>query len=203
MEQLHNITPAQVLKHPNWDMGDKITVDSATMANKALEVIEAHHFFKVHVSNIKVVIHPQSYVHSLIRTVDGSLYAQISKPDMHIPIQNALTYPKLLPVGYGKLDLEDCEITFRPVDVNKYHILTLGFKAALAGAAYPIVFNAANEVAVAGFLKSQISFLDITRITEKTLAHDWVNLVNSLDDILHIDKLARNTALKLIERRKY
>jgi len=182
-------------------MGAKITIDSATMANKALEVIEAHHFFKIAISKIKVVIHPQSYVHSLIRTVDGSLYAQISKPDMRIPIQNALTYPKLLPVGYGKLDLEHCDISFRPVDLRKYHMLTLGFKAAQAGGAYPIVFNAANEVAVACFLKSQISFLDITRITEKTLAYNWINLVNSLDDILHIDNLARNKALQLIERR--
>jgi 1-deoxy-D-xylulose-5-phosphate reductoisomerase len=199
-ESLHDITPVVVLKHPNWDMGAKITIDSATMANKALEVIEAHHFFQIAVSKIKVVIHPQSYVHSLIRTVDGSLYAQISKPDMRIPIQNALTYPRLLAADYGRLDLENCEISFRPVDLEKYHMLTLGINAAKEGGAYPIVFNAANEVAVVSFLKSQISFLDITRITEKTLAYNWVNLVNSLDDILHVDMLARQKALQIIER---
>ncbi|MBN1797306.1 MAG: 1-deoxy-D-xylulose-5-phosphate reductoisomerase [Spirochaetales bacterium] len=201
VEQLHDITPAAVLRHPNWDMGAKITIDSATMANKALEVMEAHHFFKIDIANIKVVIHPQSYVHSLIRTVDGSLYAQISKPDMRIPIQNALTYPELLPVGHGELDIEKCTISFRPVDPTKYPMLSLGINAAVTGGAYPIVFNAANEVAAACFLKSQISFFDITMITEKTLAHNWINLVNSLDDILHIDKQARNKALQLIERR--
>jgi 1-deoxy-D-xylulose-5-phosphate reductoisomerase len=201
-EQLRTITPDRVLKHPNWDMGAKITIDSATMANKALEVIEAHHFFNMDIANIKVVIHPQSYVHSLIRTIDGSLYAQISKPDMRIPIQNALSFPELFPVGHGKLDIENCNFSFRPVDPDKYPMLTLGIKAAATGGAYPIVFNAANEVAAACFLKSQISFLEITRITEKTLAHNWVNLVNSVDDILHIDKQARNKALQLIERRK-
>jgi 1-deoxy-D-xylulose-5-phosphate reductoisomerase len=203
LRKLNAIKISTLLNHPNWKMGTKITIDSATMANKALEVIEAHHFFKLNAAQIKVVIHPQSYVHSLIRTVDGSLYAQLSKPDMRIPIQNALTYPKLLPIEFGRLDLEHCTISFLPVDKKKYPMLDLGYRALAAGPAYPIVFNAANEVAVACFLKTQISFQDISRITEKTLALSWTNVVNSSDEILEIDEIARKKAFSFIERRKF
>ena len=127
LQDLEQVTVKQALAHPNWDMGVKITIDSATLANKALEVIEAQHLFNLELRQIKVVIHPQSYVHSLIRTIDGSLYAQLSKPDMRIPIQNALTYPDLLPVGYGRLDLAHCTLNFLPVDQEKHRMLSLGY----------------------------------------------------------------------------
>jgi 1-deoxy-D-xylulose-5-phosphate reductoisomerase len=196
-----DVTIEDVLKHPNWKMGAKITVDSATMANKALEVIEAHHFFNIEISKIKVVIHPQSFVHSLIKTIEGSFYAQISKPDMRLPIQNALTYPELCAADYGSLDLDDCRMTFKAVDPRRYPMLALGYRAAGAGGAYPIAYNAANEAAVRAFLASKIRFTDIAYITEKILALDWGNLVNSVDEILHVNEVALNKATALIERR--
>jgi 1-deoxy-D-xylulose-5-phosphate reductoisomerase len=190
-EALRRVTVADALKHPNWNMGKKITIDSATMANKALEVIEACHLFGLPPDKIRVLIHPQSCVHSLIRTVDGTLYAQISKPDMHIPIQNALTYPDLEDVGYGRLDLSNSTLQFFPVDEKKYPLLAIGYQAASSGGVSPIVFNAANEIAVDAFIQGRISFLDISRIVEKTLAHPWPNLNSSLDDVIFIDKQAR------------
>jgi 1-deoxy-D-xylulose-5-phosphate reductoisomerase len=179
-------------------MGEKITVDSATMANKALEVIEAHHLFSLPVGKIKVVIHPQSYVHSLIRTIDGSLYAQLSKPDMRIPIQNALTYPDLVDVGYGKLDITGATLEFSPVPKEKYPLLALGYHAASAGGALPIVFNAANEIAVSEFIAGRISFLDISRIVSSCLEREWRNLNSTLDDVILIDNQARKTAREII-----
>ncbi len=201
LDRLADVTIEDVLKHPNWNMGAKITVDSATMANKALEVIEAHHFFNIEVSNIKVVIHPQSFVHSLIKTIEGSFYAQISKPDMRVPIQNALTYPELCAADYGSLDLDNCHMTFTAVDPRKYPMLTLGYQVAGAGGAYPVAYNAANEIAVRAFLDSRIRFTDIAYITEKILALDWGNLVNSVDEILHVNDVASKKATALIERR--
>jgi 1-deoxy-D-xylulose-5-phosphate reductoisomerase len=202
VEELAEVDVNTVLRHPNWEMGAKITVDSATMANKALEVMEAQHFFAVPVKKIRVVIHPQSLVHSLVKTIDGSLYAQISKPDMRLPIQNALTFPRLYPAEYGRLDLEHCTMSFTAVDKQKYPMLSLGYRAAKAGGPYPIVFNAANEIAAHAFLQSQIRFTEIAAITEKILALNWENLVNSVEEILQVNNLARSETTALIERRK-
>jgi 1-deoxy-D-xylulose-5-phosphate reductoisomerase len=198
LEALANVSVRDALRHPNWSMGPKITIDSATMANKALEVIEAGRLFDLTPDRIKVVIHPQSSVHSLIRTVDGSLFAQISKPDMRIPIQNALCYPELSPVGFGRLELENVTLEFLPVDYNRFPLLALGYEAARQDGPLPIVFNAANEVAVAAFIQGEITFDKIARLVETCLAAAWPNLHDNLDDVIFIDAQARALARQSI-----
>jgi len=191
-EQLQDVRVADALKHPNWQMGPKITVDSATMANKGLEVIEAHYLFSIEVDKIKVLIHPQSYVHAMIRTIEGSLYAQISKPDMRLPILNALTYPHLLTADFAALDLGGRELSFLPVDYKKYPLLALAYEAAKRDSAHCVVYNAANEVAVEAFLKERISFLEIAAVVEESLNMDWCgSTTTKLEDILDIDRRAR------------
>jgi len=198
-EQLQNVRVADALNHPNWQMGPKITVDSATMANKGLEVIEAHYLFSIAVDKIKVIIHPQSYVHAMIRTVEGSLYAQISKPDMRLPILNALSYPRLLDADFAGLDLGDRELSFRPVDYQKYPLLALAYEAVKRGSAHCVVYNAANEVAVEAFLKERISFLQIAAAVEDSLNLDWYGGAATLEDILDIDQRARVEAERFIK----
>jgi len=190
-EQLQNVCVADALNHPNWQMGPKITVDSATMANKGLEVIEAHYLFSIAVDKIKVLIHPQSYVHAMIRTIEGSLYAQLSKPDMRLPILNALSYPRLLAADFAGLDLGDRELSFLAVDYQKYPLLAFAYEAVKRGSAYCVVYNAANEVAVEAFLKERISFLEIAAIVEDSLNLDWYGSTTTLEDILDIDRRAR------------
>jgi 1-deoxy-D-xylulose-5-phosphate reductoisomerase len=193
-EDLGNVTLEDALKHPNWSMGQKITIDSASMANKGLEVIEAFQLFNIDLENIKVLIHPQSMVHSLIRTREGSLYAQISKPDMRIPIQNALTYPDLGPALYGSLDLDNLSLDFRKPDFDKYRMLYLAYESAKNGDGYNIAYNAANEIAVDAFTKKKIRFIDIPVITEKTLSRGWKNRITSFDEIFETDLKAREIA---------
>ncbi len=190
-EQLQHVRVADALKHPNWQMGPKITVDSATMANKGLEVIEAHYLFSIAVNKIKVLIHPQSYVHAMIRTIEGSLYAQISKPDMRLPILNALSYPHLLAADFAALELGDRELSFLPVDYKKYPLLALAYEAVKRDSAHCVVYNAANEVAVEAFLKERISFLEIAAVVADTLILDWDGSTATLEDILDIDRRAR------------
>jgi len=190
-EQLQNVRVADALNHPNWQMGPKITVDSATMANKGLEVIEAHYLFSIAVDKIKVLIHPQSYVHAMIRTIEGSLYAQISKPDMRLPILNALSYPHLLAADFAGLDLGDRELSFLPVDYQKYPLLAFAYEAVKRGSTHCVVYNAANEVAVEAFLKERISFLKIAAVVEGSLNLDWYGSTETLEDILDIDRRAR------------
>ena len=193
-EDLEKVKLEDALKHPNWSMGNKITIDSASMANKGLEVIEAHQLFHVGLDNIKVLIHPQSMVHSLIRTNEGSLYAQISKPDMRIPIQNALTYPDLGPSLYGSLDLDNISLDFKKPDFDKYRMLYLAYRAAESGEGYNIAYNAANEVAVEAFSQKKIRFLDIPVITEKTLSHGWMSKAESFDEVFETDRMSRKLA---------
>jgi 1-deoxy-D-xylulose-5-phosphate reductoisomerase len=190
-EQLRGVRVEDALTHPNWNMGAKITVDSATMANKGLEVIEAHHLFDIPVSAIKVLIHPQSYVHSLIRTTDGFFYAQLSQPDMRLPIQNALTYPVLQPSCLGAFDLTGKSLSFEPVDPQKYRLLTLAYEAAGRAGGYPIAYNAANEAAVDRFLRRELSFLEIAQVVERVLQADWQVPVEEIDEILQVDREAR------------
>ena len=197
-DQLSKVTPGDALKHPTWNMGKKITIDSATMGNKGLEVIEAHYLFNMPVSKIKVVIHPQSLIHSLVQTVDGCLMAQISKPDMRMPIHYALFFPETYPADFSRLDLAGKQMTFLPVDQNKYEMLKLAYSAASEGNVLPIVYNASNEIAVDAFLKKRISFVKIPEIVEYTLDKVWVNLVASIDEILYIDKEARRIAQEKI-----
>jgi len=208
-EQLHRVTFRDALNHPTWNMGKKITIDSATLANKGLEVIEAHILFAMPTESISVVIHPQSSIHSLVRTAEGSLYAQISEPDMRIPIQNALTYPDVIDSSFASLELgsgfaegfKRCsELTFLSVDEKKYPMLPLAFSAARSGGAAPIVYNAANEIAVNAFIGEQIGYFDIPAVVESTLERNWENLITSFKQILEIDKRARTETAAEIQK---
>ncbi|MFP4363814.1 MAG: 1-deoxy-D-xylulose-5-phosphate reductoisomerase [Spirochaetia bacterium] len=197
--ELANVTIADALSHPTWTMGKKITIDSATMANKGLEVIEAVELFDFTADNIKVTIHPQSMVHSLVRTTDGSLYAQISSPDMRVPIQNALSYPDQLPCKYGYMDIINNNLTFKPVEAGKFPMLETAFFCAKERKAYPVAYNAANEVAVKYFLQESISFLAIPETVAAVLEPDWGYLLGSTEEILDADTRARNYAEKYIK----
>jgi 1-deoxy-D-xylulose-5-phosphate reductoisomerase len=200
VEKLPYVTPKDALQHPTWKMGEKITIDSATMANKGLEVIEAVHLFDISADKIKVVIHPQSYVHSLVRTVDGNLYAQISLPDMRLPIQNALTFPDIVFSGYKALELTDITMTFSSWDKKKYPMLKLAYEAAMCLGPYPIVYNSSNEMAVAAFLKGLIRFTDIAKITARILEKEWKNYISSLEDILKLHNISREITEQEIRR---
>jgi 1-deoxy-D-xylulose-5-phosphate reductoisomerase len=185
---------ADALRHPTWKMGAKITVDSASMANKGLEVIEAHRLFGIDTKRIQVLVHPESLVHSLVRTIDGTLHAQISTPDMRIPIQNALTYPAVRPGAVDWLDLASRRLTFLPVDMCKFRMLSLAYGAAVRSAAHPIVFNAANEVAVASFMEDAVPFSAIAAVVEEALASGWTSSCDSIDEVLAVDAEARRRA---------
>lgn len=201
-EKLKNVTLEDALKHPNWSMGKKITIDSASLANKGLEVIEAYQLFALPLAKIKVLIHPQSMVHSLIRTNEGSMYAQISKPDMRIPIQNALTYPALGSSIFGRLDLANITLDFKAPDFDKYPMLSLAYKAAEHGQASCIAYNAANEVAVDAFMKKEIRFTDISIITDKTISALTQKIINTIDDVMEADRKSRTIALQFIKELK-
>jgi len=197
-EQLENVGVEQALKHPNWNMGAKITIDSATLMNKGLEVIEAYWLFGIR--NIEVVIHPQSIIHSLIETVDGSFLAQLGLPDMKLPIQYALTYPQRLDNSFEALDLIKLkEMTFSEPDTKAFPALALAYQALDTGMTMPAVLNAANEVAVGFFLEGRIGFLDIPRLVEQTMnAHDPYK-ARSISDVLAADNWAREKIRQLAE----
>lgn len=198
-EQLARVTPEQALKHPNWNMGAKITVDSATMMNKALEVIEASVLFGLPASRIEVCIHPQSIIHSLVEFVDGSWLAQLGRPDMRVPIAYALTYPRRLPLNSTPLDLAQvARLTFEPPDFTRFPALRLGYEAAKAGGTLPAVLNAANEVAVAAFLEGRLPFLGIPRVVEQTMAAHKNEALNDLEQVLAVNRWAREYAAGLI-----
>ena len=191
-EEMEKSNALEALKHPRWHMGRKITIDSATLMNKGLEVIEAHHLFNMDYDDIKVVIHPQSLVHSFVEFIDGSMLAQVGFPSMHIPIQYALTYPKRQKgIKTDGFSLFGQSMTFEKPDFKKFPCLQMAYDAGKKGGSAPIVLNAANEVAVNDFLTGKISFLDIEKTVEKALCeHDLVyNL--SLDDIFEIDNEIR------------
>ena len=193
--RLAEVSPAQALKHPNWNMGAKITIDSATMMNKALEVIEASVLFGLPAEQIEVYIHPQSIIHSLVEFVDGSVLAQMGVPDMRLPIAYALSYPRRLPLNSPPLDL--CRIgrlTFERPDLNRFPGLALGYAAAKNGGTMPAVLNAANEVAVAGFLKGRLKFLDIPRVVEQTMAAHVPQALTDLEQVLAVNAWARKFA---------
>ena len=199
VEQLPFVTVQDALKHPNWSMGRKITVDSATLMNKGLEVIEAHYLFGLDYDAIDIVIHPQSIIHSLIEMQDTSVLAQLGWPDMRLPLLYALSWPDRLYTDWEPLDLVKAgNLTFREPDHHKYPCMQLAYAAGRAGGAMPAVLNAANEQAVALFLAEKISFLDITRLIETTC--DRFTTQNtatpSLQDILFADQWARETLLK-------
>jgi len=201
-----NIKVNEALSHPTWEMGKKITVDSATLMNKGLEVIEAHWLFDMPADKIKVLIHPQSIVHSMVEFVDGSLIGQMSIPDMRIPIQYALFYPERLPTNNKPLDLTQIKtLSFFEPDQKKFPGLEICYQALEIGGTAPAVLSASNEIAVKAFLDEKISFVDICKIVKKTLKKHEVVENPNLDDILNADRWARETAEELcldIERKK-
>ena len=190
--ELERITPKQALRHPNWRMGERITVDSATLMNKGFEVIEAMHLFNLPLSKIKTIIHPQSIIHSAVEFVDGSVIAQLGIHDMRIPIQFALTYPKRINLGLPKLNLADIGIfTFKKVDQELFPCLKYAYEAASLGGTMPAVLNASDETAVQYFLEKRIKFLDIPKIVRSVMDEHKIIKSPDLDDILKVDKWAR------------
>jgi len=191
-EELKKVTPQKALKHPNWDMGKKITIDSATLMNKGLEVIEAHWLFNVDYENIQVVIHPQSIIHSLVEYGDGSILAQLGLPDMRIPIQYALTYPKRRSNSFPKLDLTKINsLEFFPPDTEKFPSLKLAYEAGKIGYTMPCVLNASNEVAVELFLQEKISFIEIPMLVEWVLSKHVPVKNFDLETLMEVDLWAR------------
>jgi 1-deoxy-D-xylulose-5-phosphate reductoisomerase len=200
-DQLASVTVEKALQHPTWNMGAKITIDSATLANKALEVIEAVQLFQIPASQVEVVVHPQSVVHSMVEFVDSSVIAQLSNPDMRLPISYALFWPQRMESEFGRIDWSQMpELTFEAPDFERFPMLKLGFDVAEAGATAPAVFNAANEVAVNAFLERQITYLDISDIVSATLNAIEPVSRPALDDILEADKQAREFAGQLAQK---
>lgn len=197
--ELEHVTLAQCLKHPNWSMGRKITVDSSTLANKGLEVIEAHWLFNMPYEKIDVVVHPQSIVHSLVEFCDGSVIAQMGEPDMRLPIQYALSYPERFAYTFEQLDLvKAAKLTFEEPDTEAFPSLKIAVECGRAGGTLPCVFNAANEEAVYAFLDDKIKYLDIPYITGKVTEMHQNVLQPSIEDIEQADGEARRAARKLI-----
>ena len=201
LSELENVTPEQACAHPNWVMGRKISVDSASMMNKGLEVIEAHWLFNANADDIQVVVHPQSVIHSLVEYVDGSVLAQLGNPDMRTPIAYGLAYPERIDAGVAPLDLfKVATLNFTAPDFARFPCLKLAYQALRAAGTAPAVLNAANEVAVAAFLDRQISFLAIPRVIEAVLDTLPVSAVRCLDDVLGADAEARRAAQQQIEK---
>lgn len=199
-EQLFTVTPKQALRHPNWDMGAKITIDSATMMNKGLEVIEAKWLFDIEIEKIEIVVHRESIVHSMVEWTDGSTLAHLGPTDMRIMIQYALSYPNRLPTPVPRLDLcESGTLHFEPVDKEKFPCLTLAYIAAEVGGTLPVVLSSADEIVVDAFLKEQIGFMDIPSILERIMNKHEVRKNPSLEEILEVDKWAKSTARTLIK----
>jgi 1-deoxy-D-xylulose-5-phosphate reductoisomerase len=199
LKRLEKVTVAEALKHPNWKMGQKITIDSATMMNKGLEIVEARWEFDIEPKRIEVVIHPQSVVHSMVRYQDGSIIAQLGIPDMRIPIAYALAYPERLKGGWKPLELtRQGELNFLPVEKRRFPALELAYEALNDGGTMPTVLNAANEVAVNAFLEGRIGFRQIHRVIDKTMCAHAGRSARDLNEILEIDRWAREKASGLI-----
>lgn len=200
IEELREVRVEDALKHPNWSMGQKITVDSATLMNKGLEVIEARWLFDVGFDKIDVVVHPQSIIHSMVEFPDGSVIAQLGTPDMRMPIQYALTYPERWSNDFPKLDfLSLGELTFQRPRLDEFPCLNLAFKAGTQGGTMPAVMNAANEQAVSMFLNRRIGFMDIPELIEKIMASHILIQNPGLDEILMSDSWARQEAIRLAQ----
>ena len=188
-EQMKHVTLEDALKHPNWSMGRKITIDSSTMVNKGLEVMEAKWLFQVSMDDVKVVVQPKSIIHSMVQFTDGAVMAQLGTPDMKLPIQYALYYPERRPMAGDRLDFWKLkEITFEEPDFQNFRGLSLAYEVGRAGGSLPVVFNAANEMAVAKFLNREISYLEITDIIEAALGHHKKKEHPSLDEVLSAEQ---------------
>ena len=198
-EELLNVTAADALKHPNWSMGNKITIDSATLMNKGLEVMEAKWLFGVDVDQIEVLVHPQSIVHSAVEYEDGAIVAQLGEPDMRVPIQYALTYPKRVKNPFPRVDFtQRNNLTFDKPDMETFKCLSLAYRALKTGGTLPAVLNGANEVAVVRFLKGDIGFLDIPELIEQTMDAYTVKYEYTLEDLLEADAWAKDYAAKVV-----
>ncbi len=199
LDRLSHVTVEQALKHPNWKMGQKITIDSATMMNKGLEVVEARWEFDMAPDRIDVLIHPQSVVHSMVRYQDGSVMAQLGVPDMRIPIAYALAYPHRLKGRWKSLELtQQGELNFLPVEKRRFPALALAYAALNEGGTMPAVLNAANEVAVAAFLERRVGFREIHRIIDKTMQCHAPRRAKSVEEILEVDRWAREKAVSVV-----
>lgn len=198
-DQLNKVTPQQALKHPNWDMGAKITIDSATMMNKGLEVIEAKWLFDIDVDKIDIVVHRESIIHSMVEWTDGSTLAQLGPTDMRIMIQYALTYPNRLSTPVPRLDLcASRTLHFQPVDKDKFPCISLAYIAAEVGGTLPVVLSSADEIVVNAFLTEKIGFMDIPTILQSVMDKHDVISEPSLEDVLEVDKWAKSTTLSII-----
>ena len=200
LDQLENVTLEQALKHPKWTMGSKITIDSATLMNKGLEVIEAKWLFDVDIDQIQVVVHPQSIVHSAVEYHDGSIIAQMGKPDMRVPIAYAFTYPDRLENNYESLDFftEAANLTFEKPDMEVFKNLKMAFEASRMGGSYPVTLNGANEMLVQLFLEGKIRFIDIQNTIEKVLDQHQPKYNMELEGIVEADRAARQAVLDLL-----
>ena len=200
---MEHVTPEQACNHPNWVMGQKISVDSATMMNKGLELIEAHWLFDAAPEQIQVVIHPQSIIHSMVEYVDGSVLAQLGNPDMRTPIAHALAYPERIECGVTPLDIfKVAQLDFEAPDFSKFPCLGLAYKALASGGSAPAILNAANEVAVEAFLKSRIPFTTIPSMIEQVMQVINPKDIFTLEDVLTADSLARETAYEWLSSEK-
>lgn len=196
-EEFESITVADALNHPNWKMGSKITIDSATMMNKGLEVIEAKWLFDIDLKKIEVLVHPQSIVHSMVEFKDGSVKAQLGVPDMKVPIQYALTHPERVYADYDRLDWTKIKsLDFETPDTDKFRCLALAYEACEKGGTYPAVLNAANEVAVDLFLNNKIAFVKIPELIEDALSEHQGFEPQSIDDLIDVDKVTRQKAME-------
>ncbi|MBR5957920.1 MAG: 1-deoxy-D-xylulose-5-phosphate reductoisomerase [Salinivirgaceae bacterium] len=201
IDELRTATPQQALKHPNWNMGAKITIDSATMMNKGLEVIEAHWLFGIPYEQIEVTVHPQSIIHSMVQFIDGSVKVQMGLPDMKLPIQYALSYPDRWPSDFGRINFKSQQpLTFEAPDLEKFRCLALAYEALGKGGNMPAIMNAANEVAVDAFLKGRIGFLDIAETIGKTMQQMPFISQPTYDDYVATDRESREFARKIVEK---
>lgn len=197
-ESLENVTPAEALQHPTWAMGPRITIDSATMFNKGLEVIEAHHLFDISYDRVDVVVHPQSVLHSAVEFADGSLKGHLGQPDMRIPIQYALTAPERQPSPADPFHLAGLSLTFEEPDRDTFPALDIAYGAGMSGGSAPAVLNAADEIAVEAFLQGRLGFLGISDVVARTIAAVEWRTVSTVDEVVDVDREARSVAASLI-----
>jgi 1-deoxy-D-xylulose-5-phosphate reductoisomerase len=197
-DSLAEVTPDEALRHPTWDMGPRITVDSATMFNKGLEIIEAHHLFGIEYDRIEVLVHPQSILHSAVEFLDGSWKGHIGQPDMRIPIQYALTAPQRAASPASQFELAGLNLTFEAVDHEAFPAIDLAYRAGRAGGSSPAVLNAADEVAVEAFLQGRLGFLGITDVVSRTLEEVSWRAVTTIDEVVEADREARESAASLV-----
>lgn len=203
-EQLATVTPEEALKHPNWEMGNKITIDSASMMNKGLEVIEARWLFDLKPDQIEVIIHPQSIIHSFVHFVDGSVKAQLGLPDMRLPIIYALGFPERIDTELPRFDFKDIKtLTFEQVDLKKFRNLALAFEALYEGGNIPCIMNAANEIAVDAFLDRRIGFMQMTNLIEEVISTSEKIKRPTLDELEETDGQSRRIALNILKKMNY